>query len=756
MRLKTFSAATACLYALCGVMQGSPGISGNSFAGENGTGTLNDFVDMEGLGHVHVAHYPWVYHPEYGWMFSAMTSWAEGGWFYEARTGEWWSSSAAAYPLKARNEVGWTLGQTYYVSPQGSDQNPGTTADLPFRTVQRAALVLQPGDVCLIRGGVYRETVTLSQSGEPGRPITFAPFNGERVIIDGSDLVEGPWEEVESGVWKASVPINEQIEAVFFDGRMMIEARWPDITWEDNWNAEKKWALTGPDSDMGLVRSQALAATGIDLSGGMVYIKLSKGNNTYSRPITQHEAGSPDIHWDSTGVEGRAWGEDAMDERIATFGFEDNRFFVVARGALDSPSEWWHDVEAGELYFIPPNGEDPSMHDVSFKARHTGFDGRGLSDVVISGLEFRAANLEFLNADRMVVRNSSFIYSSTPREFWDEDTFMDEHRPIFIRGTDNLIQRCLIRWTIDSPMELAGSGNRVENCVIHDFNLHGRHPGPAVRLRGRPFGSASPNSAYRNTVYNAGGVGLYAQGHWHIDMSYNHVFNAGIYTVDIASLYVPNGFNMSGSTVGYNWLHNVDGIGFRVDIEGRDMTFHHNLVWNARNGAKMQGHWLEVYNNTVVVNNPNHPLMIVFEPDATDSDRERWRVRNNAAYHFIDRKSLRGDYSDDPRPTIIPLEVQPGTIDYNVVIPEDDEGSVFVDPANFDFRPLAGGALDRTGVNIPGIAERADGQPPSVGALEPEASLQWVPGADWRPDEHPSPQTPQEATDLARILLPES
>jgi hypothetical protein len=575
------------------------------------------------------------------------------------------------------------------------------------------------------------------------------------VIIDGSDLVEGPWQNLGDGVWKTSVNANQQIEAVFFDGHMMIEARWPNITLKENWDEGKKWTLTGPGSDMGLVRSQALADSGIDLSGGLVYIKLSKGNNTYSRPITAHQAGSPDIHWDSTGVEGRVWGEDSMPERIATFGFVDNRFFVVAKGALNAPGEWWHDVEAGELYFISPNGEDPSLHDVSIKARHTGFEGRRLSDVVISGLEFRAANLEFFAADRMIVRNSSFIYSSTPREFWDEDTFMDTHRPIYIRGSDNLIERCLIRWTIDSPMELAGSGNRVENCVIHDFNLHGRHPGPAVRLRGRPFDSASANAAHRNTVYNAGGVGLYAQGQWPVEMSHNHVFNAGIYTVDIASIYVPNGYDMRGSTVSHNWLHNVDGIGFRVDIEGREMTFHHNLVWNARNGAKMQGHWLEVYNNTVVVNNPLHPLMIVFEPDATASDREKWRVRNNTAYHFIDRKSLRGDYSNEPRPTIIPLEMQPGTIDFNVVIPEDNEGEVFVDPSNFDFRPLAGGALDRTGVTIPGIAERADGQAPSVGALEPEADLQWIPGANWRPDTHPLPQTPREATDLAEILLPE-
>jgi hypothetical protein len=36
-----------------------------------------------------------------------------------------------------------------------------------------------------------------------------------------------------------------------------------------------------------------------------------------------------------------------MPERLAKHGFVGNRFFVVARGALNAPSEWWHDTTAG-------------------------------------------------------------------------------------------------------------------------------------------------------------------------------------------------------------------------------------------------------------------------------------------------------------------------------------------------------------------------------------------------------------------------
>src|SRR5678809_693557 len=48
---------------------------------------------------------------------------------------------------------------TYYVSPTGSDSNPGTI-DKPFKTWQKLSSVLKAGDVGYIRGGTY--TTTLS------------------------------------------------------------------------------------------------------------------------------------------------------------------------------------------------------------------------------------------------------------------------------------------------------------------------------------------------------------------------------------------------------------------------------------------------------------------------------------------------------------------------------------------------------------------------------------------------------------------
>jgi hypothetical protein len=223
----------------------------------------------------------------------------------------------------------------------------------------------------------------------------------------------------------------------------------------------------------------------------------------------------------------------------------------------------------------------------------------------------------------------------------------------------------------------------------------------------------------------------------------------------VAAIYIPVGAKTQGSLVHHNWLHDVHGLGFRVDIQGRNITFHHNLVWNARVGCKMQGFQLEGYNNTLLVNMPKTGFVAVFEPEATAAERAGWRIRNNAAYAFIDRLSLRSDWRHAGRPFQIPLKPEKDTIDHNITIRPGCETQLFVDPANYDFRPKPGGPLDAAGVVVPGIAEGVNGRSPSIGVYE-VGEKPWRPGADWINGGLPVPTTEREATALARRLRPAS
>ncbi|HOK56620.1 MAG TPA: choice-of-anchor Q domain-containing protein [bacterium] len=65
-----------------------------------------------------------------------------------------------------------SFSEVYYVSINGSDENPGTK-EKPFRTIQKAANVVNPGDTVLVLPGEYNEKVNILKSGQPEKYIKF-------------------------------------------------------------------------------------------------------------------------------------------------------------------------------------------------------------------------------------------------------------------------------------------------------------------------------------------------------------------------------------------------------------------------------------------------------------------------------------------------------------------------------------------------------------------------------------------------------
>jgi len=85
-----------------------------------------------------------------------------------------------------------STGATFYVSPTGSDENPGTES-LPWRTVQKAVDALQPGQRAYVQEGLYEENVVYDPTaghGEYGTaqdPITITNSPGHRPVLRPSD-----------------------------------------------------------------------------------------------------------------------------------------------------------------------------------------------------------------------------------------------------------------------------------------------------------------------------------------------------------------------------------------------------------------------------------------------------------------------------------------------------------------------------------------------------------------------------------------
>ena len=84
-------------------------------------------------------------------------------------------------------------GKTWHVS---GETLAGIEQQQQVRTIGRAAALAGPGDVVIIHGGIYRETVVIEKSGKPDNPITFQAAPGAGVIMTGADRIS-EWTEVE-------------------------------------------------------------------------------------------------------------------------------------------------------------------------------------------------------------------------------------------------------------------------------------------------------------------------------------------------------------------------------------------------------------------------------------------------------------------------------------------------------------------------------------------------------------------------------
>lgn len=89
-------------YAIAGPFQQALEFAGADVSDANGM-----WIPLGSIGSGYGAHYPWIYVPAHGWLYSAMNTWSEGGWFYDPSMEGWWASTAAAYPWVVVDGEGW-------------------------------------------------------------------------------------------------------------------------------------------------------------------------------------------------------------------------------------------------------------------------------------------------------------------------------------------------------------------------------------------------------------------------------------------------------------------------------------------------------------------------------------------------------------------------------------------------------------------------------------------------------------------------
>ncbi len=100
------------------------------------------------------------------------------------------TTNSAAYTLAAGTT---STGNTYYMSPTGSDSGSGTITS-PWKTLTHGAAALKAGDILYVRGGTYdwgdNNGSSLSiANGTATAPITIKAYPGETPVFDGTSSI---------------------------------------------------------------------------------------------------------------------------------------------------------------------------------------------------------------------------------------------------------------------------------------------------------------------------------------------------------------------------------------------------------------------------------------------------------------------------------------------------------------------------------------------------------------------------------------
>jgi hypothetical protein len=128
------------------------------------------------------------------------------------------------------------------VSTTGSDSNPGTLAQ-PWRTIQKAFNTLRAGEVALVRGGVYTQSVVMTRSGSAVAPITVRNYPGEQPVIHpgGSGSMDYPVRITAGAAYFRlqgfvieNAPLDTTVNVYISDGQVQQPQAAHDIELRDN------------------------------------------------------------------------------------------------------------------------------------------------------------------------------------------------------------------------------------------------------------------------------------------------------------------------------------------------------------------------------------------------------------------------------------------------------------------------------------------------------------------------------------------
>ncbi len=451
-------------------------------------------------------------------------------------------------------------------------------------------VVLAAGDYELpLSLGLYEGKTFISSSTAP---VVFRAAPGARPRLCGGRVVKR-WRRTSfngrDDVWVADVSafrLREQLSLFFHDGRSMTLCRRPNADprhpYSGGWSYVRGKAVSmykpieGEREDEIAVKPEDWVERSHVAEGRVNIFPRFNWWNSIER-IASYDPASSTLKL-AKGI--RKGFAPRPCDRYCLMGYRED---------LDSPGEWYHDVEGGKIYFITPDGSDPN-------AKRTAILTNGspmmrfqcVTNVVVKGLEMCEAAAAVLadGADRCEVVACAI-----------HDMGFNVGSAVTFIGTRCSVRDCDV-WNTGSYGITVNGGrsaytpdmrdlNVVENNYIHHTGLMNRH-GFGVQVRGQG------SRVSRNLIHDMPRGGILYSGRF-LTIDRNRIRHVNLEMEDTAAIYGGGYVNNTGTHITGNWVSHS--IGFSRDKEG-EYAFRKTFAWgiyldDCSGGATVSGNLVD-------------------------------------------------------------------------------------------------------------------------------------------------------------------
>lgn len=586
-----------------------------------------------------------------------------------------------------------------YVSVQGNDSNDGSI-NQPFKTFNKAVSVMSAGDVCIIREGVYEQSLVVTKNGNAANYLTFKAADGENVEIRATKKLSG-WQLYKNNIYQTAVnmTISSRFRAVYHNEDFMNIARWPNDSDADRWTIDCT-PVTGGDGSHFLVGG---GIQDIDWTGGLVYYLGSHSGTSWTRTITSNT--TTKINYNTVDI--NKW---PFSNHNPTHyeGSPNNRrgqvYLFNKLEALDFGREWYYDASAQLLYFQTADGSKPEDNSVEYATNKYAVELKG-SYIKLEGLHIFGGSVKIHNkADNNTIENCTITHGTEGHDAIDNSSAQVGEAAIEVLGDNTVITGSTINHSMVSGIVVSGwaaSNCLIEKNTITNTDYLGIHASP-IRC------SASNSKVLKNTIKNAGRDGMYVTG-VNFEVAYNDVSYSQKINSDSGIFYTVGNDNLRNAEIHHNWFHDATAptyshdigksakaAGIYLDNDSKGFTVHHNVVWNV-SWTGYQINWnntyLDFFHNTLWNN-----------AEAMGSWVNKRAQNDNKVYNNY---SSEGDWFAGEN-----------GVEFDIKNNLIDPVSPFENANNQNFFPKAGSAVIDKAPLINGFSKNYKGASPDIGAYE--------------------------------------